>query len=741
MLWYFVFFLISGFCGILYELVWLRLAMAQYGVTTPIVSIVLSAFMGGLGVGSLGAGLLVRRYGQKFSFPPLWLYAGSELLIGISALAVPSELSIGHRLLSHLASSIDFSSVTYSLISGICIALAMVPWCALMGATIPLAMFAVRNDPRLRSSRSFSFLYVSNLLGAVLGAMVPLAIIEFRGFHFTLIVGMLLNFLIALSAFAVTYAQSAGSRAAPEPNLPARTDGDQGILALLFMTGLTSMGMEVVWIRLYTPFIGVMVYSFAFILVTYLGSTFLGSFAYRTFGRNPKSNSWVPLAALSLFAVLPVFACQPGDMYFLVRVLLGIAPFSAAVGYLTPQLVDLWSDGDADRAAHAYAVNVLGCIVGPLLSGFILLPMISERWSLFLFGAPWILIGSSNFVRRYSTAAAWTKRIAAVCFLMLTLVVTVKPKAYEGIYPRHIVLRDNTATVIAAGTGMKKVLLVNGVGITTLTPATKAMAHLPLAFLDHPPESALVICFGMGTTFRSALSWGIHVTAVDLAPSVPKLFWYYHPDALELLRSPLSRVIIDDGRRYLDRTPDKFDLITIDPPPPVFAAGSSLLYSTEFYAVAKEHLRAHGILEQWLPAYSGDAFLRSSIAQSIKLSFANVRVFRSMEGWGFHFLASDWPIPDRDAQELARRLGVNAARDFVEWGPEATLLGQFNFLLNNEFRLDSIIATSPTAPPLRDDRPTNEYFAARYVKSLSSRQQARAAQSESPIETTSPRSR
>jgi spermidine synthase len=69
MLWYFVFFLISGFCGILYELVWLRLAMAQYGVTTPVVSMVLSAFMGGLGIGSLAAGKLIRRYGQRISFP------------------------------------------------------------------------------------------------------------------------------------------------------------------------------------------------------------------------------------------------------------------------------------------------------------------------------------------------------------------------------------------------------------------------------------------------------------------------------------------------------------------------------------------------------------------------------------------------------------------------------------------------------------------------------------------------
>ena len=720
MIWYFAFFLISGFCGILYELVWLRLAMAQFGVTTPVVSMVLSAFMGGLGVGSLGAGLLVRRYGQKIRFPALWLYAGSELLIAFSALAVPSEFIIGHRLLSHLASSSGFSSFTYSLISGVCIAFALVPWCAFMGATIPLAMFAVRSDPRLQSRYSFSFLYVCNLLGAMLGAIVPLAIIEFRGFHFALQVGMLLNCLIAFSAYALTYAQKASSHVAPEQKLSATIDRHRVILVLLFMTGLTSMGMEVVWIRLYTPFIGVMVYSFALILVTYLAATFLGSSAYRSFGRNLKSETWVPLAALSFFAVLPVFACQPGDMNFLLRVLLGIAPFSAGVGYLTPQLVDLWSDGDADRAAHAYAINVLGCIVGPLLSGFILLPILSEYWILFLFGVPWLLIGSSKLLQRHSGAIVWVERFAVLCLAALTLLGTLKPRAFESLYHQRVVLRDNTATVIAAGKGRKKVLLVNGVGITTLTPATKAMTHLPLAFLDHPPESVLVICFGMGTTFRSALSWGIHATAVDLAPSVPKLFWYYHADGPELLRSPFSHVVIDDGRRYLERTSDKFDVITIDPPPPVFAAGSSLLYSTEFYTVVKKHLRPHGILEQWLPGFSGDAVISSSVAQAIKLSFANVRAFRSMEGWGYHLLASDWPIPDRDAPDLARRLGVNAASDFVEWGPEATALGQFNILLKNEFSLDRLIASSPTTPPLRDDRPINEYFAVRYLESLRS---------------------
>ncbi len=59
--WYFVFFVTSGFCSVLYELVWLRLSMAQFGVTTAMVSIVLSVFMAGLGLGSWASGHWLRQ--------------------------------------------------------------------------------------------------------------------------------------------------------------------------------------------------------------------------------------------------------------------------------------------------------------------------------------------------------------------------------------------------------------------------------------------------------------------------------------------------------------------------------------------------------------------------------------------------------------------------------------------------------------------------------------------------------
>ena len=160
------------------------------------------------------------------------------------------------------------------------------------------------------------------------------------------------------------------------------------------------------------------------------------------------------------------------------------------------------------------------------------------------------------------------------------------------------------------------------------------------------------------------------VTAVELVPSVPSLFGYFHSDARAVLASPRGRVVIDDARRFLERTGEPFDAIVIDPPPPIEAAGSSLLYSREFYELASRRLTRGGILQQWLPG--GEPVVVSAMAQALAGSFRNIRVFHSIEGWGWHFLASEQPIPRRTAAELAARLSPDASKDLLEWGPAGT---------------------------------------------------------------------
>ena len=712
MVWFFTFFLVSGFCSILYEIVWLRLAMAQFGVTSALASIVISVFMAGLGLGSWGSGRLIRKYEMRVRVPALRLYALAELLIGMSALLVPYQLLWGRKLLEWIGAS---SSWAYYLGSGTWIALTLVPWCACMGATIPVAMLAIRRWDPERSQRSFSYLYLSNVLGAVIGATFPLLLIELYGFRDTLKIGAACNGLLALSAMLLSLGRT-------EPSGPVRTEpATKGVasrassqgnrpLALLFLTGLTSIGMEVVWIRQFTPYLGTVVYAFASILATYLVSTFIGLQIYRLWSRRNRREGNLIWVLLGLFALLPLLAANPGiHISRLLRLIVGIAPFSGVLGFLTPLLVDRWSVGDPARAGKAYAVNVLGCILGPLLSGFLLLPLISERWVLFVFSLPWLLMAFRP-AGPSGKRLDWQAGISyAVVLSALALVFT--QKSYEDQFGHGEVLRDNTATIVAMGEGRNKHLWVNGVGITGLTPITKFMAHLPLSFLDHPPKNALVVCFGMGTTYRSLMSWDIPVTAVELVPSVPRVFGYFHADGPALLRSPLSHVVIDDGRRYLERTYEQYDVITIDPPPPVQAAGSSLLYSKEFYAIIRRRLRPGGILQQWLPG--GDPVVRASVARALKESFPYVRVFHSVEGWGYHFLASESPLPNPTAAELAQRLPDKAATDFLEWGPESTPEGQFADVLKREISLDDLIQQAPSASALRDDRPVNEYYLTR----------------------------
>jgi spermidine synthase len=706
MTWYFLFFFISGFCGILYELIWLRLAMAQFGVTTPLVSTVLSAFMGGLGAGSWLAGRMLRRNAESIRFPPLRLYALTELLIGCSAFVVPLEFEWGHHLLQSLARS-SVSSVTYYIASGALIAVSLVPWCALMGATIPCAMFSIQSEQQPGTQRSFSFLYLSNVVGAIAGASVPLLLIENWGFRLTLRVGALLNFVVALLAMCITLAgQRATRKVAPITAVEDSTvEGGSRTLALLFLSGLTTMGMEVVWIRLFTVYLGPLVYSFALIMCSYLFGTFIGACWYRDASdRKDFVESKGIWMVVPLFGSLPLLLADPRlPVMHLLRPLLAIAPFAASLGYLTPMLVDRWAKGDADRAGHAYAINVLGCIAGPLLCGFVLLPLVGEHFSVVLLVLPWIVLMAAwgRSTRGLARAVAY---VSISCCLVL-LAVT---KDYGILFNPRIVLRDSTATVTATGTGMRKQLLVNGIGMTMLQPATKMMAHLTLASLTQPPDNVLVICFGMGTTQRSVVSWGVASTAVELVPSVPKLFPYYHPDGLEVLASPFSHLVVDDGRRYLERSTDKYDAIIIDPPPPVRAASSSLLYSKEFYAIARKRLAPTGIVQQWLPTISETE--QAAVVRALSESFPYVRVFPGLELSGWHFLASMQPIPFRTAQELAGRMPDKAVADMLEWGPAKSADQQFDFLLQHEMSPQQMIALSPDTPAVQDDRPVNEYF-------------------------------
>ena len=703
---FFAFFLVSGFCSLVYQVVWLRLAMAQFGVTTPMVSLVLSLFMAGLALGSVVAARVGRRLGGTAPVL-LRLYAAAELLIGLSALVVPAGLAVGRRAIASLGAEADWGSLAHYVVAGAWVGILILPFCTAMGATVPLAMEAIRRLAPREAPWSFSYLYLANVLGAGLGTLVSaFVLIERFGFHGTLRLAALLNLLIATAAGSLSRRvteEAAGNEAAL---LPAPSTSRLA-LPLLFATGLASMGMEVVWVRQFTPYLGTVVYAFALILATYLVATFVGSYLYRRLGRRAARDVAVPLAALSaVAALLPALAGDPrfggdnGLALGALRVALGIGPFCVVLGALTPMLVDRFSGGDGAWAGRAYAVNVIGCILGPLVAAFALLPALAERWSLLVLATPVAVLAVGAAAGSAARASGAGAVAAALAIVALT-------RGHETLFTPREVCRDYTATVVAAGTGREKHLLVNGIGMTELSPATKMMAHLPLAMLGRPPRSVLVICFGMGTSFRSAMSWGASVTAVELVPSVPALFGFYHADGPVLLQQSRARVVVDDGRRFLERTRDRFDLVLVDPPPPPEAAGSSLLYSREFYALVRQRLAPGGLLQQWVPG--GDRETVAAFTLALAESFPHVRAYVSVLESGLHYIAGVSPWAAAPPEELAARLPAPACADLLEWGPHRDAVSQFRAVVQHEVPL-ARLASLASVGALTDDEPVNEYY-------------------------------
>jgi len=218
----------------------------------------------------------------------------------------------------------------------------------------------------------------------------------------------------------------------------------------------------------------------------------------------------------------------PETEHSTILTLASIVPLCAMLGHMTPKLIDDYSRGRPAAAGRSYGWNIAGGILGPIVAACLLLPLIGMRFALVILAAPFIGLYIWSAGRSLNQLLRQIVLATIVGLLAGSLLISRSFEdgaLYDG--PRQV-KRDHVATVIAGGSDMNKRLLVNGVGITSLTPITKVMAHLPLA-LNGNAQNGLVICFGMGTTARAMLSWGIETTAVDLVPSVPELFSFFLP--------------------------------------------------------------------------------------------------------------------------------------------------------------------------------------------------------------------
>lgn len=718
----------SGAAGLMYQVVWSSQLVVIFGNTTEAIGTIVTAFLAGLGLGGLVGGLVAPRLRH-----PLRTYGAVEVAIGAAALLVP----IGFDGIAGIYSSAyDTTSAGQLTLIRLLLTLAAVtPVTFLMGLTLPLLTRHLVTSMRTAGAH-MGLLYSANTFGAMAGALVAgFVLIELLGLSATTHVAVALNLLAGITAL---FLASGGRTVASVHVLAPSASGEESSLsprwrrwlfAASFVSGFVALALEVLWTRMLAEGTGSQIYNFVIILAIYLLGIATGGGIYRRRSNNGRDTPAALAAAFLGVAVFTVLTVPLATMWLptinVARALI-LLPATVFMGYAFPLSARLLTRNAAD-SSHSigvlYAWNTFGCILGSLCAAFILAGSLGTNASILVLGAADAAVAGALMIagrevrgaRRLTLSLMTATAVAVPLILVITaspvLLTATEHRLAAGSLP-FFHSEDRLSTVDAVGgPAYKRRLYASGTAMTTLSVDTKLMAYIPK--IMRPSASTLLdICFGMGTTFRSALQLGLHTDAVDLSPSVPQQMPVFYADAQQYLHSPLARIITTDGRNYVKLTSRRYDLITVDPPPPIQAAGAAVLYTQQFYADAHHALNPGGLMLQWL--YFGvdlDQFREH--LRTFRSVFPHVLVLFTPRSGGVYLLGSDDSIAWTDAS-ASQFLGPPQAVADIASAPDAAYLpaGSWADRLRamawlQDAQVDRFVGAGSI---ITDDHPLTEYY-------------------------------
>ncbi len=672
-------FFLSGMCALIYEIVWTRRLTLIFGITVYSISTVLVAFMGGLACGSIWFGNFIDKRKD-----PIRVYALLEIGIGVSAILIPFALAALTPAYRFLYNKTGASNYAMSLVKFLMSAGVLIVPTTLMGATLPvLSKFVVRRvDQR---GANIGSLYAINTLGAMAGCFLAgFVLLGWIGISRSEHVAASVNFLIGVIAFGLHRRLGDALPAESDTSEPKGEEGEERysagtlrvVLLIFGLSGMAALAYEVLWSRILVFLLGSSIYSFSMILAVYLLGLTAGSLLFARIVdklRRPLyAFAWLEiLIGLSVLGGLVLFSRLPFTPYSLKTNAWGylaknlsstvvvVLPPTLLMGATFPTAVRIYarSLGAIGRqTGTVYAVNTVGAIVGSFVAGFVLISLVGSKNSVLLL----VLVSMSCGFALLSVAMK-EERVAAFNWVAAALFVLpvaglpfgnnlmkeLSVKLLEGRTNEEwkVIAFDEDATAAVAvaenATGTR-VLTVNGISMTYLHVEPQLMAHLPLA-LASDPRNVLVVCFGMGTTFVSARSAGMDVDFVELCPYVVEAFKYFQKDP-SLLTGPKAGKIIADGRNYLLLSNKTYDVITIDPPPPPYSAGTVNLYTKEFYELCKRRLTPEGVICQWIPMYSSTEEQFMMLLRTFAEVFPHTSVWTSSYNLGTFLIGTPEPL-------------------------------------------------------------------------------------------------
>ena len=653
-------FVFSGATGLIYEVLWARMLGLVFGATTLAVSTVLAAFMGGLALGSALSGRFASRVRR-----PLSAYGWLEIGIAIYAVLVPFLFRWVDDLYVLIWQEFHPGFFVFSVWRFVLSSLLLLVPTTLMGATLPVLSAALLNSLG-HDSRSVTKLYTCNLAGAILGTVVAgFVFLPLLGIRTTIFVAAAINVVIGVTALVAdrrTITQEATSDAveSSDANASAVT-GKTFWLICALASGFVTISTQVAWTRILSMIIGSSTYAFSIAVALFLIGLAGGAWIIGRKDRSAHLRATLlkveALTAVTLFLSLFVINLIPG---MLVKIglslqisswlgLLALQVLSAGLLILVPALlmgmvmplVLFWASSNKEGAVslvgRSYAVNTIGAIAGAFITGFILIPGTSTKFTLITASGICLVVAGlayqpapsqSDVALRRSLSVGLTVALVFVLLLIappmnlgdLSIgaydsLVRVLAQTREGVKEAetgpniHELLmyeEGPTATVSVRRDQNTVSMAINGRTNASDSnydmPTQVMLGQLPLLVaprIDH----GLIIGYATGVTVGAMLQSPVQsVTCVELEPGTVAGSQFFNHVNNRPLDDPRATLIIDDARTFLRVTPNRYDMIVSEPSHP-WVPGVANLFTQEFFELGRSRLSDDGIWVQWVQIY------------------------------------------------------------------------------------------------------------------------------------------
>jgi len=725
---------ISGVAALVYQVLWVRQLSLVVGIEVYSITIAVSAFFAGLAVGSAVFGRVVDRVKSAMR-----LYAALEVAVALCAVATT-------LLLPHTAIPFVWMQEHAGVLAWVLPFVLVGAPAFLMGGTLPVAVRGLHAGGA-GTAREGGSLYAANTAGGIVGALAAsFALLPWFGVRGAALSAACLNVGAAGIALAMARRGEGLRRSMRERREDDGVVTSRIALVLYAVAGGIALGYEVVWSQAIAQFVSTRAFAFSIVLAVYLSGLAVGSWLGSRFALRMRDSwgvfglliagaglaSMLEFAALGPWiveaqaaaenAVLSVTGSQAMRMYasfamaglgmFFVPTLLLGAAFPVAL-----RLIVGARHVGRDVGA-VVAANTTGGIFGTLLTGFVLVPRIGLVRTLSLLAIAAAAVGLVAVLS--SAGGRATKLSVGAMGLAVVMAALVTPAnrlanlllATRGGGALVFYEESRGATVAIAQERSKdnvfRRLFIQGVSNSgDAMPSMRYMrlqAMLPVLIHNGEPKSVLVVGFGTGITAGETLRYPGFENRVcaELLPAVVRSGEMF-PENYKAWDDPRMEIRIRDGRQELTRSKERYDVITLEPPPPSANAVANL-YSTEFYELAKSRLAPKGLFAQWLPIATQNEEDTRSLVQSFLDAFPHATLWTT-ELHEMLLVGSESPIM-LDANSIARRYASgNVTASLKAVGvdsPEAVLA---TWVTGRE-GLEKFAAG---AKPVTDDRPRIEY--------------------------------